>query len=592
MGVTFTLTKIKSVGDHTPADYRNDNGELSATATPGADDAWQVTDTVYYGKTDDQGKITSWYTNADMTGTAVSNLAADPNDTTKTVRTYFVLQETDSPYNDYSKSENSVFDLPYRTTNIATDADGTVTSKEDGYVYNLSVFPKNVNTKAFSKVVTDINGDPAASMAKVGDVINYALTYKLAGVKRPEPTEGASPDYTKVYLDDFDGTTANTGIRIADRLSSALQFNNATAEIQYQNENGVAQTPTQLTENTDYTRTEPTDVPTQIGGTTPLFNGSNAHSKYEVFDFFNGHAGSSYNIPENSKNVAVVVNIKVKVVSTDDTQGHNPGYLVNDAAEDAVPAPGHHDEHHDQSFTASAGFQFAKVHKGDFAPVEGAVFRLTKPGHPDEYLASDGNFYKEDSSTHQPVDAQGHAVADTTFVQATSNDKGLVTFTALPIFAPDSSTSGTTTTHTYKFNDADHLTFDVLEYLPANGYDKPTMAFEKVSWANEAGQAITAADSGKRFLPDGTTVDTDGTVTASTLDFKQWGTTLSGNAIIKNDEGKNVTNALMNWKHGDSGKPIDLPLTGGKGIILLLALGAVIMAIVIIDRKRRAARNN
>lgn len=435
--------------------------------------------------------------------------------------------------------------------------------------------------------MTDINGDSADSAAKIGDEINYALTYKLAGAKRP--TE-ATPDYSKVYLDDIDGTNA-TGIRIADRLSTALTFESATAEIRYSNTNGVAQTPKSLTENTDYKRTKQTEVPTKINDAAPLFEQSDARSKYQVFDFFNGKQGSSYGVPEDSKNVAVVVNIKVKVTSTDDSQGHQPGNLVNDAAEDAVPSPGNHDTNHYKSYTASAGFQFAKVHKGDFTPVKGAVFRLTQPGNENKYLASDGNFYEENSN-HQPVDEQGHAVADTTFVQATSNDKGLVTFTALPVFKKVSSNNEGTTTNTYKFNDEDHLTFDVIEYLPADGYDKPTMTFQKVSWKDEAGHEITAADSGKRFLPDDTTVDTDGNVTASTLDFKQYGTTLTGNAIIKNDEGKNVTNALMNWKHGDGDKPISLPLTGGKGIILLLALGAVIMAIVIIDRKRRAARNN
>lgn len=141
VGVTFTLTKIKSVGNHTPADYRNNNGELSATATPTADSAWQVTDTVYYGKTDAQGKITNWYADSAMTGSTVTNLAEDPT-THKTVRTYFVLQETDSPYGDYDRSENSVFDLPYRTTNVTTDSDGTVTNKEDGYVYKPQRLPK------------------------------------------------------------------------------------------------------------------------------------------------------------------------------------------------------------------------------------------------------------------------------------------------------------------------------------------------------------------------------------------------------------------------------------------------------------------
>lgn len=549
-GVVFSLTKINPTANHTASDFTNTNGDLNADGTTkpvDANTAWtRDTSVVYYGVTNASGVINQWGTTYTEATHSVSDTTALP-----TGHSYYVLHEVYSPDSSYSRAEDSVFDLAYR----ATQTDGN--TKTDGYVYNLHVYPKNVNTNPLSKTVTNVNGDTKSLAAKAGDTIEYNLAYRFDGLTRPaNETDTTVPaNQQKLYFNDVQGSY--TDVRIADRMSSAFANERVNSvklmydSISNPNTNGI-----DLVQGTDYRQS--TTAPTRLNSTDPLFTSdSTTHGDkhYLVFDFF-GKAANTYSIPADATNIRILIDLTATATSNGDSLGHSAGSLVNDAAVDT-----HFNWHNEtHANTASAGFQFAKV-KTDNTALAGAVFRLTDPSVAanDHFLASDGNFY-----------ADGSLPNNVTFIQATSNADGVVTFVNLPVFNRDENNN-------YTFRN-DNLTFNVVEYQAPEGYKRSTVAFERVSWQSHAGQAITDAQNGTFFASD------------TQLDFGEWKAD-AASLNITGINGQQITNGLKNWRNNEPGQPIHLPLTGGQGILLLVAAGMVIMGIVLIERKRRASRN-
>lgn len=508
-----------------------------------------------YGRTGADGVINSWARTYNAGDHSVSGSATIP-----TGHHYYVLHEVYSPFEgNYQHAQDSVFDLPYHATNI----DGA--THTDGYVYHLHVFPKNVNNNPLVKRVTDIDGNPNTHGVRVGDTVNYELTYRFDGVTRPSDADANAG----LYLSDI--TEGNNGVRVSDRLSRAFGTANPGAvTLTYVDNTGAPRT-INLTAGTQYTVSQSTTAPTRLPGHTGnLFTTAapaDARVNYVTWDFFNNLAGSSLGLPAGSSNIILHMPISATVTGTDDDLAPDPGALQNDAASDDIK--GH--QNHTEAHTASAGFQFAKVKTDGTTPVPGVVFRLiAHDGAEDHFLATNGQYYANGDTLPTGV----------SFVEATSNANGLVTFVNVPVFNRDETTGQDT------FKPANQLDFDVVEYDAPRDYHRATMPFKHVTWASHAGQAVTAADQDCHFTPD----DFD-----TNLNFGEYAVAtriynIDHDPSQPNETEHLVTKGIKNWTNEEPGKPIHLPLTGGQGIVLLLVLGAAIMAIVVIDRKRRAAK--
>ncbi len=572
---------IYTYRDYEPADFYNDNHN----------NAWQKdsTATVYYGITGTDGVIKQWYSSytapAEGKDPSASNLSTEAS--LPKEHQYYVLEEIARPakYADYQMSQQSVFDLPYYTSNVtAANPKGVA-----GYVYDLHVYPKNVSNNPVSKRVVDINGDVNAPAIKAGDDVDYEVAYRFAGVTAPSPETEASKK--QMYISNIEG--AYQDVRIVDRMSSALRYQSATAEVQY-TVDGVAQNPIKLTAGTDgdYQETTPTAEPkTLTDSSKNMFTNhvDATGTTYHQFDFFGNKDGANYKaikaIPSNATNVRIVISIKAEATGDGDGEGHDEAKLFNDAA--SSDKKGNNWE--TDTYTASAGFQFAKTTKDGTKALQGAKFMLRKPSTTDQYFASDGEFY-----TKAQLDEKNATITDAnkklSFISAESNAKGIVTFVNLPLFDMTKTTDASTQTITYayKFKDADHLSFDMVETtMPVYGKDKdgnnityqaPRVTFP-VTFAKRANQPIDANTNAESFQPDRVDLTEGYTATLVPSESIDW----------KNINGTQLTKGLINFAPGQD-QPIHLPLTGGQGIILLLVLGAAIMAVVIIERKRRASK--
>lgn len=564
-GVVFSLQEVTPV-----------NGASESTMDQNNSSTYHKTGTIYYAVTNASGIAESWGTTytpapannpAGATVTDITTLPAGHH--------FYLLHEEYSPKaNEYNKAEDSIFDLPYRAVN----ADGT--TKTDGYVYHLHVFPKNVSSNPITKQITSItenNGTQQTTMAKVGDTVNYRIVYRYDGYQRPENT----PDAGFYWSDNqFNGGD----VRIVDRLSASFgqPRQTETPAVKF-DVNGV--------EHTAYVSTYATTALTQAPSTPngfdgqPIFNDTSrvpSDARYFIWNFFDGRnvlvSGSDGNgpnvtIPTNATNIRIVLNLQADLVSTNDDDSHAEGTLVNDVAF----SNGKHHQGQNTGTTASAGVQFGK---SDTAgnPLKDVRFRLVNPANHQEFLCTDGQF-------HAPNE-DGTFAAGETPVEATSNVRGVVTFVNLPIF--DTETSGDHAGQAH-FHAANLLSFDVIEMNAPDGYDRPNVTFGTVSFASHAGQYVSQRQDGTAFTPDD-----------PQLNFNEWSaaTKITDPAAVGrlanftdiNNKKIPTTKILVNWKHGEPGKPIHLPLTGGQGIVLLLVLGAAIMAIVLVERKRRQAQ--
>lgn len=606
-GVTFSLTHIVAASGHTESEFTNDNSNkawqlTSGTETVGTGNDAKTYSNVFYGTTDSTGVISQWYKASDWDTTnnkpKTETPAVVPVSSLPNVHQYYVLHQVNNPTIPkggteadaaYATSQDSVFDLPYRATNdLGTQDANHKENTQDGFVYNLHVYPKNVSNTHIQKKVYEINGSQSTRGAvKVGDKVTYDLIFRFNGFSRPSDDN----DTSHVYLSDLaNASDTKPWVRLVDRFSDRL-LTNPTVDYVGFSYTDASGKPAQITINSDlYSETyqRPLKSPDTLTSTgdpsgTPMFSGSVGSEQgvnYYQWDLDSAHL-KDFNIKgavdAGGSNPIFEARMTFTLTS-DDQESNLPGALVNDFA---ASFRGQKNPEHVRTHTPSAGFNFGKVdtkNKG----VDGAVFRLVKHGDKvgTHFLASDGQYYND--AGVNSVAGQPNKPADVSFVEATSNNKGIVTFQNLPIFTRSSD-------GTAAWINADDAKYDVIEYKAPAGYRRITEIFGTVSFTGKI-QGYVRAHQTPNDLADGTYITHDST---PTLNFGKQGTTLTGDNVISlpvNYPGETgtITNALVNYKNGEQ-PPIHLPLTGGMGIVLLLVIGAVIMAIVIIERKRREA---
>lgn len=563
--VNFVLTEVQPRGGADPSTMKADNPLTYEEVVPTAK---------YSGTTDGNGKIVTGGT-VPTGAVGVWRNASNSSDTVGAAKTgtiavfptgqhWYLLTETESttPEN-HKKADNTLFGLPYLTTGKQA---GTSGGYESGYVYNLHIYPKNHSSGQLEKNATEIDRGSTGNFkpvkgnedkhVQIGDSVKYDILQNI------ENGNGVPGD-GKLYR----GKIGDTGpqLKISDRLTSALAFGDATARVSYvangtKFENPVtgvrvegpnANNPKRLA---DPTQTMFAGPATATDGTT------------YVSVIFDGNAWvSPPMVPtEGVSNLQVIVTIKAKVVSANDSVGGTPGKLTNSANADFPDNANNKDTTNPsdpnkpkplnppaKDEIGAAGFQVGKVDHSSNTPLAGAVFRLGKIGEPDQYLFSDGKFHKDGESSATPI-------------EATSDARGVVSFVALPVSDPNNAS-----------NIAASVQYTLKEYKAPKDHDLIPVGFKMIDFSQYGGQSWGAAMAAH---PAGITPD---------MNKLNLGTYEAVGANIKNNDGDAVTKVIANWKNDEKGKPIGLPLTGGKGIILLLIVGLAIMGGVLVVRNRK-----
>lgn len=540
--IVFNVREVVPVTGKTVADINPTDASTFTYATSGFYAA---------GITNGQGVIDSWF-KADGAGAPTSTPV-----TFASGQHYYVMTEntTVSPGFDaakYTESAPSFFGLPYRTSDNSTPA-------KSGYIYHLHVFPKNVSKGGLTKTVTEVNrGTDKVSIAQAGDVISYKVEHKIYN-------ESAHANNDQ-KLDIAEVKGQGQDLRIVDRMGTSLKMDTTNINVVI---TATGATPVPLDRDADYTVTSQSDKPDRLGGNGKFFaNEQDGKASYTIFDFFGnktkvqqavaGMHDASGNVPTQ---LSVEITYKATVTADGDSTGD--GGVANKVESDfnddgngkgpATPPS-------DGTITPSGSVAFGKVQK-DGSPtqlkaLEGAVFRLADPAHPTSYLATDGAF---------------HPTTDTgvTFFSATSSPAGLVAFTGLPIL--DSNKKGIAANWT------------VVEVTAPNGFITAPNPFSQVTFGpNVAGkteQQIVDYYGSNPIEPD-----------YDQLSFATYAA--DSNASIANHpkfNGKIVAKMMMNYTKDDKDAPIGLPLTGGRGIILLLVVGVAIMGGALYLRNRRNA---
>lgn len=504
---------------------------------------------------------------------------------------YYVLQESKGPaQGGVVLSQDSLFGLPFYTTNHvdATNTDQT------GYVYNVSVFPKNVSSSQISKSVS------GPAVVQAGNTLTYNIGQRIYNKANKDVPTGVTPtpDPTKPgdgYLDYSEiNSTATTPIqpqvRIVDRLSSALSIQGSPAvswSCVDASNNPLTGT---LAAGTDYVASTTANDPQRLTGNGggPVFQDkiSGAGNNYVTVDLWTDGASPATNTAAAkfltatancSTGLTIHVQLKAQVTTSGDGTSAPVGSVQNTAAVDvfdgtkAPVIPGG-----DASVkSASAGFQFAKTDETSAKAVPNAVFRLVKPGT-SAYLLQDGTFT---STTNQPS-------ATNPYFNATSNSAGVVNFVGLPLFkAADYDSTGqlkpTTPTDSQWLTDTTLGSggkLDLVEVVTPTGFTNPGVSFGTVDFSKYIGQtanqisalgSVTPADYsgifGQQYTADASIVSTN----------------------FADSTGAKISIGLKNFAH----PPIGLPLTGGQGILIFLIAGAAVMGITLFVRSRRNKAN-
>ena len=506
------------------------------------------------GITNGQGVIDSWFT-ADASGAPTSTPV-----TFASGQHYYVMTENTavSPgFNaaKYTESAPSFFGLPYRTTDNSTPG----APAKSGYIYHLHVFPKNVSKGGLTKTVTGIKrGQNSVSIAQAGDVISYKVEHKIYNE--------STPAYKDQKLDIAEVKGQFEDLRIADRMSTSLKMDatNIRASITAPSRSAVG-----LDKDTDYKVVSSTAKPARLGNNGTFFaNEQDGKATYTTFSFFGNKTRLQQavaNMQDAQGNVPTELTVEITYDATVTADGDSTGDggVANKVESDFIDdnsGKGPDTPPSDGTITPSGSVAFGKVQK-DGSPtqlkaLEGAVFRLADPANPTSYLATDGAF---------------HPTTDTgvTFFSATSSPAGLVAFTGLPIL--DSSNKGIAANWT------------VVEVTAPNGFNTAPNPFSQVTFGpNVAGkteQQIVDYYGSNPIEPD-----------YDQLSFATYAA--DSNASIANEikfNGKAVAKKMMNYTKDDTDAPIGLPLTGGRGIILLLVVGVAIMGGALYLRSRRNA---
>ena len=533
----------------------------------------------YAGVTNGQGVITKWYPAGDggampADGTAEATFPAGANH-------WYILKENrekswafneDNPNkidsSKYADAAPSFFGLPYAATSLTTDTN--TANKVQGYIYNLHLYPKNMNTTQFSKTVQsvkDLQGDPKPQRTAVaGDTVSYKLSQRLYNAGKKTQNDG------KLDVSELQGDSKD--LMIVDRMSSSLKLvGNFTVKLE---SDGTTPGPVDLEKDTDYTEARPTENPDSLVTGKKMFT-NDVPSKdvsYYQFNFF-----KALDKVQGFKATSFRLNIyyDAKVTGNGDSTGTDG--VANDAASDFrenLDSSGKHQDpipEHTNVINGVVAFGNVKNQASKFAALPGSEFRLVKSqAESDKYLASDGNFYTTAETLPSGVE----------LYKATANDKGVVAFAALPIFgaatsAPTPKAAGDPG-KTVQAGD-----WWLLETKTPNGWRSPGFPFQKVTF-KDAGK--TEQDIAQEYGPHAT-VQPD----YSKLSFGKFGKaptdiTAAGGQEIKFNNVP-VETYLMHYATTDSDSPLALPLTGGRGILLLLVVGALIMGGALYARNRR-----
>ncbi|RBP99019.1 SpaA isopeptide-forming pilin-related protein [Bifidobacterium xylocopae] len=581
-GVVFKLQEITPSGTHTP-------GEMSAHPLGTNYDA--VSGKTWYGVTDVNGQIINrnsdgeagahhdigiwmkepsggtlpgnadewakWAKGTNPTGVGVTNPIANAQDSDvvpleSNGMHYYELSEVAHPDNlsRYSVAEATIFSLPYMTSGLMTDGGGQ--HRVTGYIHHLHIFPKNVSNQQISKTISEYDGHsytPGNDIAQVGKDVTWKITQSIN-------TGTAQPNNNNVYWSHVHDT-AVTGeyLKVVDRVSSALEVDptvsgNVTVEFVYTDASNSEQThalgPDDVNVDSSYTTT----APKSLDNSRNMF-ASDGQSKFLIVHF--KHASASYltGLTGTVNNPHFVITVKSKISANGASDASQPGRLANSVATDTDndDTSGQNAGQADASMP-SAGFQFAKVDTHGHG-LAGAEFALQKNDGSGDFLLADGTF--------------GSGTAANPKVTATSNAQGVVTFTGIVLPVGVSRNQGE---------------FKLIETQAPHNYQQAASAFDTVDFGNIVSQPSAAAAI--LANPAGLRAD------INSLNFGRFeATNIDSN--IKDADNNHITKGMMNWADGEAGAPISLPLTGGKGIVLLLVVGLAIMGGVLVVRNRKSA---
>lgn len=558
VGVIFNVHQVVPKNGETVADIDPTN---PGTYTP-------VSGEDYAGETDGSGVISNWFT-ADSTGRPTSSAKTFP----KGIH-YYVMEERQdiSPSfmpggryygRGYNPAQNSFFSLPFRSQ------DG---SQDPGYIYHLHLFPKNVNDSDLTKQVvnfTDGNGNDEV-LAKPGDVITYRLNQRIYN---EASSGGVAAGDNKLDVAEL-STPPDTDLRVSDRMTTALRMDESTIDVKLVGGNA----PKNLVKDTDYTVAGLDKSPNGYGSasTTPLFpTEPGAGTKYWTFEFFKSLSTIRQYATDNPSVTKFTIQIEFKatVTANGDSTAASQGSIQN-TVKSTNTDKGTHENPEGRTDTPAATASFGKVDKTGKG-LAGAVFRLVDPTDDSKYLASDGRTYADDSS--KP--------ANVTFYQAESNNQGAVVFSALPIMDPDAAPGTEPVGRAGDWRIEERTTPKVT--APEEAYDRPTVLFSKVSFAAPAGETeYVVGKTAKQILDHFITTPIE--ATHSYLSFGRYAYPNTPATPITVG-GHQVVNYLTNFKHSDPDAPINLPLTGGRGIIMLLVIGLLVMGGALYARNRRNA---
>ena len=552
-GILFNVQEVQPKGEgKTLADIKADDPET-----------WQAKSgtTLFAGVTDGQGVINTWY-KGDGNGKPTSTVANFPAGKGH----YYILSENtaNSPafdpankhkldQNKYKTAANSFFGLPYATN--ASDEGQT-----RGFVYHLHLYPKNVTKQSFTKTVQsvqDANGNPKNQITAVaGDTITYKLSQKLYNESSPKQNDG------KLDVKELKGEGKD--VRIADRMSSSLQGNPDSVQADIRDTTGKV---VNLTAD-DFAKDVNTNKnPARLNDATKnmFADVPTSDVTYWVFDFFTA-SGASKAQGVGTSEMELEVTYTAKVTANGDSTG--TGGVVNDAAsdysenknDDGTPK----DPEQDHTNVTNAAIAFGSVQNANtsFAALPGTEYRLVQNADSiDKYLASDGQFY-----------AEGAAPAGVQLYKATANNKGLVTFAALPIFGDEARAADKT---------VKNVNWQLVETKTPENWRNPGIPF----------QTITFADAGKTETQIVQEYGRNATIQPdyTKLNFGKFDAPAeqipAGTKMTFNNQA--VSKYLAHYKTTEGDSPLALPLTGGRGIVLLLIVGALIMGGALYARSRR-----
>lgn len=534
--IVFNVREVVPVTGKTVADINPTDASTFTYATSGFYAA---------GITNGQGVIDSWF-KADGAGAPTSNPV-----TFASGQHYYVMTENTavSPGFDpakYSESAPSFFGLPYRTT----DDTG-----KSGYIYHLHVFPKNVSKGGLTKTVSRIDrGGNQVSIAQAGDVISYKVEHKIYN-ESTHAWKDQKLDVAEIAGDKKD-------LRIVDRMGTSLKMDDTSirAAITAPGEQAIG-----LDRNTDYDVKTGAAKPDRLGNKGKFFeNEQDGKATYTTFDFFGDKNKVQQGVAGMASNPTVLtVEITYQATVTADGDSTGNGGVANrvqsdfrdtddGTGPDVIPGD-------DGTVTPSGSVAFGKVQKDgsktQLKALEGAVFRLADPANPTSYLATDGAF---------------HPTTDTgvTFFSATSSPAGLVAFTGLPIL--DSNNKGIAANWT------------VVEFKAPDGYITAPNPFSQVTFdqnvVGKTDKEIVDYYGSNPIEPD-----------YNQLSFATYTPDSAASTPNIKFNGQQVAKMMMNYTKDDTDAPIGLPLTGGRGIILLLVVGVAIMGGALYLRSRRNA---